>query len=207
MIQFILNHESYTAPELDELTIDQFVGIIDGKSDYDRLNSWFDFPKELPGTDRSEKEVSSLIKLLDAMVKEANVYLTNPIEPKDIIVMSTGVKFTKDLGKLPYWALTKVKDCIKAMGKQPFNKYDHYKTLVGHYIYTKVTGKEYNEYSAEQFIEDVVSQMNRKEVLSLGDFFLYMQHHLWMPKKDYLKVNVQLKKLKLASMFSISTAN
>jgi len=209
MLQFKLNGETLQMPEIHELTYDKFVKLIDLKTDRERIEllTGADMSK-LPAT--AEKAVANLIGLIDGLIDEIAAYLANPIAPEEkynVTFFDRPFYLTKDLGKLPYWPMTKVKDMIKAMGKEPFNKYDHYKSLVGHYVYEKATGLPYDEYKAEQFCEDVIGTMPFQVVLGLGDFFLYMQRHLWLPKKDCSQMKQALKKSARVLKFSTSMVN
>lgn len=210
MLSFTLSGQQYTMPDqLSELTYGRFLQYAKADSDLDKLQILLNADLSgLEGTDKVAKQMAGCIGLLNNFDTLVSEFLHNKATPEDTIqceVLGKQLWFDKDLGKLPYWALTKVKELIKKMGGEPFNEYEHYISLVANYLYSKF--ETYDEYKAEQFGEDVINELPFTTVIKLGDFFLYMQHHLWMPKTKYYNLKFQQKRKALVSMFSLSMAN
>jgi len=210
MLQFTLSGQTYTMPDkLEELSYGSFLKYVKAGSDISRLEVLLNTDlNDLDGTPKTERQMAGVIGLMSAFDEQIKDFLTNKPMPENEIqikILGKALRFDKDLGKLPYWALTKVKSLIKQMGKEPFNEYENYTSLVANYVYSKF--ETYDEYKAEQFGEDVINELPFTHVIKLGDFFLYMQHHLWMPKTDYSKLKSQQRKNRLASMFSLSMAS
>lgn len=210
MLQFTLSDKTYTMPDkLDELTYGTFLKYIKAEGDLAKLELLLDADlKGLDSTPKTERQMAGVIPQLDNLDELIQDYLHNKTSPEDkaaITILGKECKFDKDLGKLSYWGLNKVKGIVKKMGKEPFNEYEHYTSLVANYTYDKF--QPYNEYKAEEFGEEVINQLPFTHVIKLGDFFLYMQLHLWMPKTSSYKLKFQVKKNRLASMFSLSTAS
>jgi len=208
MYTFTLNRQKLNMPNtLSELTYADFLRFIACKTDLEKIEVLTgENLRDLPSD--CEKAMSNIIALMDKFESQVNDYLAGRKDPEEtttVNVFDKVVKFDKNLGQLPYWPFTKVKDVIKKMGKEPFNSYEYYTALVGHYLYSKLN--EYDEYKAEAFSEEYVSAMPFTDVIALGDFFLFIQHRLWMTNLNYLKAKLQMKKKKLASMFLLSTAN
>jgi hypothetical protein len=205
MLTITLNKTDYQFPEeLKELSYSNFLALMKCKDDLSKLELLMDVElRNLPST--IEKQMERLISLLDAFEKQIKSFLTgrSTEEIVSVKVFDKTLKFDKHLGKLAYWPFTNVKSIVKLMGKEPFNEYEHYTDLVGHYLYSKVA--EYDEYKANDFCEEYVANMPFAEVVRLGDFFLYTQRHLWMSKQKSYKAKLTLTKLKLVSMFSTST--
>lgn len=194
MLAIKINKKDYKMLEIEDITFDVFLKFDQCKTAKEQLDLLLNTDtSDIPDT--CAKEIERILGLIDGI--EANIMefisgCGNPEEHIEVKIFDQVIKFNKDLGKLAYWPMTKIKSMIKAMGKEPFNKYDHYKSFVGHYLYAKIN--KYDEYMAEQFCEDVVTKMPFKTVLMLGDFFLYMQRHLWMPKSECLQLNRTMKK-------------
>lgn len=196
MLQFKLSNKDYTMPEMVDLSYGMFLKLLKCETDYSRLELLLNADLSvLDGSEKTERQMSGTIALLNNLLEDIHDWLNNrptAEESKTITVMGKVIKFNKDLGKLPYWPLTKVKDIVKQMGDEPFNQHEHYSSLVANYIYPKFN--KYNEYEAEQFAEDVVNELPFKDVIALGDFFLYTQRHLWMQKRDYSSLKQARKK-------------
>jgi hypothetical protein len=194
MLAIKINKKDYKMLEIEDITFDVFLKFDQCKTAKDQLDLLLNTDtSDIP--DSCAKEIEKILGLIDGI--EANIMefisgCGNPEEHIEVKIFDQVIKFNKDLGKLAYWPMTKVKAMIKAMGNEPFNKYDHYKSFVGHYLFAKIG--TYDEYLAEQFCDDVVSTMPFKTVLSLGDFFLYMQRHLWMPKRECSHLNRMITK-------------
>jgi hypothetical protein len=204
--QFKLNKQEYNFPMVEEISISTFIKYRECKSDLEKLNMLMDTDlSNLPAS--CEKELLAVIGLLNGLDKDIQSRLNKPLDVSDIEtihVLNKTIKFDKDLGRLPYWPMTKVKAVIKGMGDDAFNHYENYQSLVAHYLYCKVTGLPYNEYKAEEFSNEVVADLGWQEVLRLGDFFLFMLRDIWMPKANLLEVNRTLKKYRPASKFLTS---
>lgn len=209
MQSLTISGKEYNMPDvLNDLAYGAFLAYCKAETDIDRLTALLGEPlTDLEGTPKVERQMTNALALMDAFDKEIADWLHQKGDPKDtdeITIMGKVCKFGNDLGTLPYWALTKVKAIIKEMGNEPYNQYEHYTSLVANYTYAKF--KPYNEYEAETFGEEVINQLPFTSVIQLGDFFLYMQCRLWMPKISCYKLKFQLKKSRLASMFSLSMA-
>lgn len=210
MLQFDIANTTYKMPnQLDELSYGKFLAFTSAEGDLNKLQVLLGADLvNLPGTDKVLKQMSGAISQMDAFDALVNDWLTNktaPAEAIDVDVLGKKLRFDKDLGKLPYWALTKVKAIVKQVGSEPFNEYHHYTSMVANYVYSKF--EQYDEYKAEQFGIDVINELPFTSVIKLGDFFLYMQHRLWMRKTDYYSLKFQQKRKMLALMFSLSTEN
>lgn len=207
--QVTLNKEIYFLPIVEELSIDEFIKLAGCKRDIDKLELLLNANlSELSATPKTTKQVSGILALIDGLEKEIEAFLKGEINPEENIsfkILNTKIELDSDLGKLPYWAMVKVKAMIKEMGDEPFNKYEHYKNLVAHFTYCLVTKFKYNEYKAEEYANDVIGGLPFQMVVRLGDFFLYTQHRSWMRKQDYWTTKVQMLKKKLALKFSINT--
>lgn len=202
MLSIKINNQPYQLPEVDDLAFDVYCKLAECKTDKAKLELLLNADlSTIPA--KCEREVNNALVLVDLVQDEIQGFLSGELKPQETIevkLFDTKVKFTKDLGKLAYWPMTKVKALIKAMGTEPYNKHDHYKSLVGHYLYSKIN--TYDEYLAEDFCNDVVGKLPFKTVLMLGDFFLFTQRHLWLPKKDGSILNRQMKK-KLRTLQSL----
>lgn len=203
----MINLKQVAFPTLIGLTYEKFLGLIKLDSDLKKLNLLLDTDlSELPGDKKTEQVMANLTFLLVALEGDIKDWLKNRQKHADnytIDVLGRQIKFNKDLGKLPYWPLTKVKDIVKQMGNEPFNEYEHYTDLVANYLYAKFD--KYDEYKADEFGQDVINKLPFTHVIELGDFFLYMQCHLWLPKSECLKLKRTVTKSKPALKFWQST--
>lgn len=194
MLAIKINKKDYKMLEIEDITFDVFLKFDQCKTAKEQLDLLLNTDtSDIPDT--CAKEIERILGLIDGI--EANIMefisgCGNPEEHIEVKIFDQVIKFNKDLGKLAYWPMTKIKSMIKAMGKEPFNKYDHYKSFVGHYLFSKIS--TYNEYKAEDFSNEVVGLMPFKTVIRLGDFFLYMQRHLWMPRSECLQLSRMMKK-------------
>lgn len=178
MLQFKLNKQTYQMPTADELTYQQYIELQGKKTDLERLEYLLGAElKNIP--DSCEREMNAVLNILDGLRSEISQTIKTP-EQTTVTVLGNELKFDKDLGKLAYWPMTKVKAIIQSMGEEPFNAHEHYGSMVAHYLYSKIA--EYDEYKAEEFAIEVVNQMHYADVIRLGDFFLYMQRRFWSPK-------------------------
>lgn len=209
MQQFKLSGKQYTIPsELEEVNYEMFIRFIKCETDLAKLQVLTgEKLTNIEGTKKVEQQMANVITLVDMLENDIQYWLHKKSNSDDIIaitILGKKLQFDKDLGKLPYWGLTKVKSIVKQMGKEPFNEYEHYTSLVANYVYSKF--ETYDEYKAEEFGGDVIKLLPFQHVIKLGDFFLYMQHRYWMPKTNYYSLKFQRMKKTLVSMFSLSTA-
>jgi hypothetical protein len=161
-------------PELEEVTIQMFNRLNATTSDWETLTALCDCENA------TEAEVVKLITFADALKAKIQEWLNNPT-PVPFKVLSTEIKQT-NIDKLPYWATARAKTLSHI--EDAYNKYIEYPLMVAHYTYSVVTGKSYNEYEAEEFV-NVINDTDFRIVVGLGDFFLFKQNQKLIPKQRF----------------------
>jgi hypothetical protein len=182
------------------VSIKMFIELDKASSDYELLKVFIgDLVDSL-----NEQQAINCIKLADKAKQEVIEWIHNPTKVK-LQVLDKEITLPDSIGELPYWPITKVKAIIEKMGDGPFNTYEYYPEMVGHYIYCLVTGRTYMESEAEEFCKEVIQDIDYRIIIQMGDFFLSKHSNVLLQKRTYSLQVLKALRLKLASKFSKST--
>jgi len=200
----------YKFPFINELTIDQFVRLQAAKSDHESLEVLMGDLSELSKMDNAIIKMTAFIGLLDGLTAEIENFLKNPEKlPKGekLTIMATEINLGPNLVKRLFWEKRHLRGLIKSMGKDPFNSYHLYKTLVGHYTYSIVSKMPFKEEKAAEYTEEVIADLSFKDVIRIGDYILFAERDLWNSKKDSLALAFGVKEAWIKARFNLYNPN
>jgi len=194
MLKIKLQGKPYSIPNsIDDVSIGKFIELrnID-PSDHLAILHWAlndtPFIKE---EGNIEQELANIFTLIQPTITEIYAFMNNKAKydmPKTIEVLGSTVKIKGGLlNELPYWAYVVTKSIvIKNVGNDTFDPTDDIPRVLAHYLYKYVTGNDYTETRAEEFI-DVVNDIPMKQAIQLGNFFLKKHQSLFPLNKSNSK--------------------
>jgi hypothetical protein len=203
---------SYEFPLLEEINLNKFVKLQTCKTDLQKLGVLMDCDlSEISSRPDALQCFSGLIKLLDTLNKEITEFLKSP--PKEdnhevLMIMATPID-AKHINKTKrsIWEQMTLAGIIKRMGKEPFNCYEQYNTLIGCYTYTMVTGDPYRESEVKEYTREIIGNLPFQEAIRMGDLFLYTERHHWNNKKASKHLSFKVKEAWIKARFPIYNAN
>ncbi len=201
---------AFTFPFLEEITIDQFVKLNLYKTDLEKLQLLMGNLDAIKQTKNPQQYMTSFIGLLDGLtleIQEFLKHLSQQQEGNKLVIMATEINLHMDSVKRTIREKIVLLSLIKSMGNEPFNCYIKYKKLVGYYSYTMVSKRKFGTQKADEYTEEVIGQMPFQDVIRLGDYFLYAERKLWLPKSDIKALDLNLKDFMIMKRFPLYNQN
>lgn len=187
-----INGISYDkVPEsIEDLSIARFLSFRETSEDNPlSILQWaIDSKATIEHKENTESEIANVLSLLQPVINDIYTFISSQdqlIVPESINVMGLDIKLIGGLlNELPYWAYVVAKKLLSdEFKKEKPDPTSHIGTIVGHYIYSLVTKREYNEAKADTFAKDMADEIPMREGIQLGNFFLLKHLDLYPLKQ------------------------